>query len=182
MNPRKSVPLFVALAILPLVLNCHRSEKKKPIALVAKAKADAALLEKIDQFVYDGPLFMKNKTLSEVRQLGVLMDEKVTYEDNPNVDNAKIEFRTFRFEGLEVSGVVDKGSFSAISIIVTDPRWPILHNLNVGTSSAQVPSALGQPPRSMKGPVEEFSGETETVKFTIHQGKINKIEFQYYFD
>src|SRR5512133_827181 len=179
MNPRRIFIAFVTMTSLISAFGCKRSEEKKRMAMVAKAEESSAVFEKIDQFVYDGPLFLKDKTLAQERQLGVLKNEKVTFEANPHVDDAKIEFRTLQFDGLEVSGIVDKESFSAISVTVTDPRWQILHDLNVGSPAARVPQVLGQPPRSMNGPVEEFTGLTETVKFTVSQGKISKIDFIY---
>ena len=174
---------FALLAFGILVMpGCNRSRvrKKEIKSEVEKQREEAA--KRIDNFVYDGPIFLGKKSISEIRKLGKLKNESVNYEDNPYVDGEKLEFRTLEFDGLTLSGIVNDGIFSAISISVTSPQWQIQFGLNVGTPASRVPSALGQPPRPMKGPVESFSGETESVDFTVNAGKITKIEFSYYFD
>jgi hypothetical protein len=179
--------ICIILAVFIMAIQgCDQVKQKQQSTESADFQKWAEIAKKIDEFVYQGPLFLgqnsSRKSLSEIRQLGEIKNESVKYANNPHVEGEKIEFRTFVFEGLVLYGVVDKQNFYAITIIITNPKWKILYDLNVESPASRVPAALGQPPRPMQGPVERFSGQTESVDFTIDNGKIAKIEFNYYFD
>jgi len=140
-------------------------------------------LRRVDEFVWDGPLFMKGRrTLQQVRNLSRLLGEKVQKSPNPHVGGQIDEFRTLTFEGLELYGrVTPAQEFSPITAVITTPRWRIRNGLDVGSSAARVASVLGQPMQTT-GAILEYQGESERVNFHVGNGIIKKIEFFYYAD
>ena len=136
----------------------------------------------IDKFVHDAPVFLKDTSLKALRKLNSLKGESVTDSPNPHVAGEKIEFRTLTYNGLTIYGrVLNKSKLSPIQITVTDSRWKILNNLNVGTSSERIEQKLGIPTKEYSG-VKQYCGETECVNFHAKERKITKVELNYYSD
>src|SRR6266566_5077132 len=105
-----------------------------------------ARMAKIDRFVLDGELFLKDKSLSAIRKLEPPKKESVKKESNPYDAAQSYEYRTFRFEGLEIYGLVrPSDQFWPVHVTVTDARWKILNGLDVGTSATKIAEVLGQP-------------------------------------
>ena len=137
---------------------------------------------KIDQFVYDAPLFIKDKSLIALRKLDQLKDERVKKESNPHIPGKIIEYRTLLFEGLKIYGSVhEQKELWPIQITVTDSRWKILNKLNVGSSVEQIEQVLGKPTKEYSN-IKQYCGETECVDFYIKDAKIIKVELNYYLD
>ena len=179
---RSSIAVIFVHLVLAGAIGCDRGARREVEQNIRKAQEAAEVISRIDAFVYDAPVFFGQGDLARLRALPTFKSESVEFVDAPNAEGEKLECRTFLFDGLKVYGVVSEGKLQPISIEISAPRWKVLHDLNVGSDASRVPGALGQPPRVMKGPVEEFSGETETVRFFISKGKIERIELAYYFD
>jgi hypothetical protein len=140
-------------------------------------------LRRIDEFVWEGALFMKgHRTLPQVRRLPTFRDEKIQKAANPHVNGQTDEYRTLRYEGLEVYGLVTPSlEFRPIRMSITTSRWKIRDGLVVGTSPARIARVLG-PPTVHTGSVVQYQGETERVSFHVENGIITKIEFLHYAD
>lgn len=136
----------------------------------------------IDQFVYHAPLFIKDRSLPALRNLDQLKAEQVNKKPNPLNPGKDVEFRTFLYEGLEIYGaVLDQKELAFIRITITDPRWQILNDLNIGSSVERIESFLGKPTKEYSN-IRQYCGETECVNFHIKDSKIIKVELNYYFD
>lgn len=136
----------------------------------------------IDKFVYDAPVFIKDRSLITLKKLGKFKKERIEKQQNPHDSTKTIEYRTLTFKGLIISGFIqDQNKFAIIQIIVTDSRWKILNGLNVGSSRERIIKVLGNPSNEEDN-IIEYSGETESVNFQIKKNKIIKIELNYYSD
>lgn len=137
---------------------------------------------KIDQFVHGAPLFIKDKSLTALRKLDQLKDERVKKESNPHIPEKIIEYRTLFFEGLKIYGAIhEQKELMPIQITVTDSRWKIINKLNVGSSVDQIEQVLGKPTKEYSN-IKQYCGETECVDFYIKDAKIIKMELNYYLD
>jgi len=137
---------------------------------------------KIDRFAWDGPLFLKDKSLPALRRLGQLKAESVQKAANRHNPAQTDEFRTLRFDGLEIYGFVGASQeLWPIHVTITDVHWKVLHGLDVGAPSERVLNVLGQP-KEMTGNIMTYQGETERVDFHVSKNRITKIEFHYYLD
>src|SRR5262245_4251820 len=70
-------------------------------------------LRRIDQFLRSRPSFLNRQTLQEFRMLAALRRETVERVPNPHIAAETLEYRSLRFDGLEVTGLVERtGAFS----------------------------------------------------------------------
>ena len=139
-------------------------------------------MAKIDQFVHDAPLFMKGKSLSELRKLGTLINERLDKSPSKYITDKIEEYITLQFDGLEIYGWVrSPEELAPIRITVTKSHWHILKGLDVGAPTEHILQTLDQPTKEMKN-IFEYCGETECVRFYLAEGKISKVEFIYYAD
>lgn len=137
---------------------------------------------KIDQFAWDGPQFLKNKSFTAIRSLAPLKRDVVKKEKNRFVDGAVTEFHTLVFDGLEIYGYVrSPGELSLITVTVTNGQWHIAQGLNVGASANKVTEVLGTPNETTDNAIA-YHGETEMVSFQLNKGRVSKIRFDYYAD
>ncbi len=137
---------------------------------------------RIDKFVRDAPLFIKGKSLPDIRNIGKLKREFT--EKKPNHHDPKVTntFITLQFDGLEIYGYLkSREVLWPIHITITKPQWKILNGLEVGMPGSCIIKVLG-PPNEQKKNVKEYCGETECVYFTEDNETISKVEFYYYFD
>src|SRR5882757_1669651 len=104
-------------------------------------------LHRVDEFAWDGLLFMKDRrTLQQVRNLSKLLGEKVERTPNPHIEGQTIEFRTLVFEGLELHGhITPAQEFSPTTAIITASAWKIRSGLDVGSRATRIKSVLGPP-------------------------------------
>lgn len=137
-------------------------------------------MELIDRFVYDGPLFLKDKSLPALRKLGRLQNEKMEKHPNRYIPGQAVEYITLTYDGLEIYGDVrERNRLAPILVVVTGSTWNIKHNLSVGAPMSRVIKALGEPINTNNHALR-YCGETECVSFMVKDGKISKIEFDYY--
>ena len=137
---------------------------------------------RIDKFVYEAPLFIKSKSLKEIKKIGKLKQELTDKQPNNHDATVTDTFITLRFDGLEIYGYLkSKETLCPIRITITKPQWKILNGLNVDTPSSRIIQILGQPNEEKKN-IKKYCGETECVSFSEASGKITKIQFNYYLD
>jgi hypothetical protein len=137
---------------------------------------------KIDKFIYEAPLFIKGKSLQEIRKIGKLRREFM--ENKPNSHDPKTinTFITLQFDGLEINGYLkSQDEFWPIQITITKPKWKILNAFDVGTPISRIYKILGHP-KEQENNLIKYCGETECVTFFINKKTISKIEFHYYTD
>jgi hypothetical protein len=137
---------------------------------------------KIDKFIYEAPLFMKGKSLYEIRNIGKPNREFI--ENKPNSHDVKTidTFITLQFDGLEIYGYLkSEDELWPIRVTITKPQWKILDALDVGAPISRIEKVLG-PPKEREKNLRKYCGETECVFFYINKGRISKVEFYYYFD
>jgi hypothetical protein len=136
----------------------------------------------IDRFVRTAPTFIQGKSLEDFRKIGDIHDEIIKTVPNPHVPTKTDEFRTLKFDGLEIYGLVHSPKeFWPIKLTVFSPRWKILNDLNVGSPAQLIYDALGNPTKQSDD-LKQYCGETECVNFQIKGGVISKIVFNYYAD
>lgn len=136
----------------------------------------------IDKFVSNGPVFLKGKNLGQMRALAPLRNEKVEEVPNPHVPGRTVEFRTLTFDGLVIYGDVPKqNTLAPIRVVVTSAAWKIEWGLSVGAPIAKVGEVLGEPSEA-RGDTVRYCGETDCVTFAYANGRVLKIEFNYYAD
>jgi hypothetical protein len=139
-------------------------------------------LEKIDQFVWNAPLFLNKNasSLQTARSVGKLQHEEIKKEPNQYIPDEVLEYRTLKFDGLVIYGRVEKGTeFLPITITISKDTWRVRDNLNVGTSTDHIREILGSPMK-ITGDYWEFQGESERVRFFVNGKTITKIELIYY--
>jgi hypothetical protein len=130
----------------------------------------------VDEFLHAGPWFAGPKTLSALRRLGTLEGERVVPPDLGDRPGSKPEIRRLEFDGLTLVGEVDGDAFKLRAITVTSPHWELPHGLKVGSPASQISTALNQPLQPKQEPMEVVSGEAGQVSFSVHQGRISKVE------
>lgn len=163
-----------AVSLILLTATCghangNTSAKKDHLALV-------------DQFVWEGAVFVKDTSLPALRNLPGLKSEVSTKERNRHYPEKVTEFKTFEYDGLQIYGyIMDSGSLGLIKVTVTKPQWKILHELNVGKEFRHVVQFLGAPDAT-EGQLMRYCGETECVEFETKGDAISKIRFLHYTD
>ena len=146
------------------------------------AKNNCLGASKIDEYIFNAPIFMKGKTLSEIRNIGKLKREYSEKKQNPHDASLIDTFVTLQFEGLEIYGYLKKQDILwPIRIIITEPKWKISNGLDVGTPSLNILKLLGSPTLKTDNKIE-YCGETDCVYFYEDKKIISKIEFHYYLD
>jgi len=142
-----------------------------------------AELAKVDQFVWNGLLFLKDKSsLKDVRKLARLQREETKTVVNKHAPRETYEFKTLIFEGLTLYGfVTPKQELGLTRVIITNPRWKIREGLDVGTSADRIERVLGTP-KEKGAEFLKYEGETEQVHFYVQKNRITKVEFFHYFD
>lgn len=142
-------------------------------------------LEKIDQFVYSGPMFIKGMhSLAEFRSLGTVLHERNDERINSFDEKQKDRFVLLVFDGLEIYGRVNEGKsnfFLPIWIKITKSKWNISGGLSVGVDAEIVKNKLGFTKKHSVRSLE-YCGETECVNFGIKGGKVSSVKFSYYAD
>lgn len=135
----------------------------------------------VDQFVWNAfPDLPDGAPLAKARSLGALPVERVRYLDNEYDPGQQIEERTFVYDGLEITGQVAAGQkFRQWHAKVTKPGWSVRDGLGVGASVKDLARVLGCA-NSRNGEVLTYSGETESVRFTIRNGRIASVEIFLY--
>lgn len=179
--------VILLLSVWPLLAGCSRptvqSSAVDPDASANSASsldAQMARAHAVDVFVWEAlPDLPDGAPLHAARKLGKLVDEKVTYKDNEYIPGRKIEERTLTHDGLVISGWVDGGKFRRTHVLVTKPVWRVRDGLGVGAGVQDLARVLGRA-QGRSGDVFTYSGETESVRFTIRDGKVAQVEFLIY--
>ena len=140
-------------------------------------------LHRIDEFVWDGCLFMKGRqSLHQVAALSTLLKEKIEQAPNRHVPGQINEYRTLTFDGLELYGLVKPNKeFRTITTVITSSKWKVRHRLDIGTNAGRIEKILG-PPMTRENAVLRYEGESERVNFYVENGIIKKVEFLHYVD
>lgn len=136
----------------------------------------------IDKYISEAPLFIKGKSLHEIRNIGKFNRE--FRENKPNSHDANIinTFITLQFDGLEIYGLLkSQDEFWPIRVKITKSQWKILDDLNVGEPISRIYKVLGYPKERGKN-LRKYCGETDCISFFINKGVISKVEFYYYVD
>jgi len=134
----------------------------------------------IDRFAWDGPVFITSYSLEALRSLGQLRKEITKSIPNKYDGNKLVEFRILTFDGLKYIGWQnDKKELRPETIEIESSRWKILHGLEVGSSASRIIEALGSPTEKAANKIT-YIGETDEINFSISEGLITKIVFNYY--
>lgn len=135
----------------------------------------------VDQFVWNAlPDLPDGAPLAAARALGALPVERIRHLDNEYDPGQKIEERTFVYDGLEVTGQVVAGqTFRPWHAKVTKPGWRVRDGLGVGASVNDLARVLGCA-NTRAGDRLTYFGETESVRFTIRDGRIAAVEIFHY--
>ena len=140
-------------------------------------------MSRIDNFVWDGPEFLAKPTVERIRSLDRIAKEVTQKAPNPYSKDT-ILFTTLTFEhGLEIAyRTFGKPlQLGLIQVVISSPRWPVKHGLNVGAPIARVTEILGEPFHTSATQLF-YKGETEEAIFTFKNGLINSVDLGYYAD
>lgn len=148
----------------------------------ASSAAKLAEMQRVDDFVWEGPLFLKDTSFSSLRSLPTFkkeIDEKKPSRHDPKFIN---HFKTFEYDGLTVYGVVrSTGALNPITVTVTTPAWRIRDELHVGAPISRVAALLGKPFKK-DGDGQEYCGELECVRFQTKGETVTEVKFIHYYD
>jgi hypothetical protein len=135
----------------------------------------------VDQFVWNAlPDLPDGTSLTKARALGQITAERVRRLDNEYDPGQQIEERTLVYAGLEVTGQVTPDQTLRLwHAKITKPGWKVRDGLGVGASVEELARVLGCANRRA-GDVLTYSGETESVQFTIRDGRIAAVELFHY--
>lgn len=135
----------------------------------------------VDRFVWSSlPDLPDGARLAKARALGALPLERVRFLDNEYDPGQKIEERTLVYDGLEITGQVVAGQeFRQWHAKVTKAGWRVRDGLGVGASVNDLARVLGCA-NTRAGDQLTYSGETESVRFTIREGRIAAVEIFHY--
>ncbi|MCI0725079.1 MAG: hypothetical protein L0338_39855 [Acidobacteria bacterium] len=148
------------------------------------AERDAKSFETINEFVTRGWAFDLGTSLADLYEIGKIQREVVSTVKNRHVENQIDEIRELYYDGLYVRAYFpakDHKHFLIEEVEITSPMFRIKHGLNVGASIAELKAVLGEPDET-KGDIYSYSGETDTVRFVIHNGVIAKVKWELYLD
>lgn len=150
---------------------------------------------RIEQFIYEGPLFLQDNSVTAIRNLGEKNElvETDIHSDDPSQYGHIQGSKIWKWDGLEIIGFEFEESYGRILdpseviskkvrpelITITSPRWKLLNGLEVEMSADRVIEVLGQPQRR-EGDALIFGGDPSEVTFYINENKITKIIFWYY--
>ncbi len=141
----------------------------------------------ISDFVSRGIGLPSVVTDANIRAMGRVISVHVDppYEA-PHDKGVMIETRTYNLDGFQIVAHFVKGTNEngfVTEAVVTDSKWKIEKDLNVGSSIDTVISVLGQP-TSKSEKTYEYCGETsvDCATFEISKNKVVKIRFTYYWD
>jgi hypothetical protein len=164
----RTITLFLTILIsLPVIAADQESLNRRPV---------------VDRFAWEGPIFLKEKSIEAIRSLGKIRYETTETISNPHVEGVIHLHRITLSEGLEIY-VRTFGSPVQTQIIhvTTSPKWPVKDGLNVGAPVSRAIDVLGEPARKDHERLMYF-GETEQVIFLTKSGTIKRVEFLYYAD
>lgn len=165
----RTITLFLIILIaLPVIASNQESLNRRPV---------------VDRFAWEGPIFLKEKSIEAIRALGKIRHETTETISNPHREGVIHLHRITFSEGLEIY-VRTFGSpvqTQIIHVTITSPKWPVKDGLNVGAPVSRVIDVLGEPARKDHERVMYF-GETEQVIFLTKRGTIKSVEFLYYAD
>ena len=171
----KTMRLLTLVLILLLATNLSATEQA--------VDAQMERLSRIDRFAWDGPKFLPNSSLEDLRKLDGIESETSKTEPNPYGEGF-IRYTNIRFKhGLEVN-VRTFGSpeqMQYIRVIISSPRWSMQHGLVVGAPIEKVVSLFG-PPDKRDTDWISYAGETEEVVFSTKRGKIMSVVIDRYAD
>lgn len=152
--------------------------------MASQAQRDPKSYETINEFVTRGWAFELGTSLTDLKAAGKVQREVVSTVKNAHVKNQIDEVRELYYDGLYIKAYFPAGDlkrFLLQEVQITNPRFGVKHGLNVGASVAELKAVLGEPDE-IKGDVYSYSGETDTVRFVIHNGVITKVKWELYLD
>ena len=120
----------------------------------------------------------------DLKAVGNVQREVVSTVKNRHVENQVDEVRELHYDGLYVRAYFPAKDHKRLfleEVEITSPRFKIKHGLDIGTPGAELQRVLGQPDE-IRGDVYSYSGETDTVRFVIHNGVIAKVKWELYLD
>lgn len=153
-------------------------------ATASTAERDPKSFETINEFVSRGWAFELGTSLTDLKAVGKVQREVISMVKNPHVENQIDEVRELYYDGLYIKAyfpAMDHKRFLLEEVEITSARFRVQHGLNVGASVAELERVLGEPDE-IKGDVYSYSGETDTVRFVIHNGVITKVKWELYLD
>ncbi len=148
------------------------------------AQRDPRSYETINDFVTRGWAFELGASLTDLKAVGKVQREVVSTVKNRHVENQIDEIRELYYDGLYVRAYFpgkDHKRFLIEEVEITSPMFRIKHGLNVGASIAELKAVLGEPDET-EGDIYSYSGETDTVRFIVHNGVISKVRWELYLD
>lgn len=136
---------------------------------------------RVDEFVWNVfPDLPDGAPLAKARAIGNVTFERVRQLDNEYQAGQKIEERTLEFDGLEVTGRVTADQKLRLwHAKVTKAGWRVRGGLGVGASVNEVVQVLGCA-NSRSGEELTYTGETESARFTVRDGRIAAVEIFVY--
>ena len=148
------------------------------------AQRDAKSYETINEFATRGWAFDLGTSLTDLKAVGNVQREVVSTVKNRHDENQIDEVRELYYDGLYVRAYFPAKDHKRLfleEVEITSPRFKIKHGLDVGTPVAELERVLGEPDE-IKGDVYSYSGETDTVRFVIHNGVITQVKWELYLD
>ena len=152
--------------------------------MASQAQRDPRSYEMINEFVTRGWAFDLGTSLMDLKAVGKIEREVISTVRNPHVENQIDEVRELYYDGLYVRAYFPAKDHKRLfleEVEITSPRFQIKHGLDVGTPVAELERVLGEPDE-IKGDVYSYSGETDTVRFVIHNGVITQVKWELYLD
>jgi hypothetical protein len=140
-------------------------------------------LDRVGNFIAQASSIVRNKGKADLEKLGPIKSRKVEPTEAPNAPpGEKWTHLTFLYPGLTIGGDVGPdGSFYPTYMEVSDSRWQMPLGLKVGSSLAELKTALGDADSTPNSEIS-YRDETETVAFHIVNKKISSIDFDIYLD
>ena len=173
---RPVASLVLGLVLVLVTAGCQPPEPTSTQSQRAMDRAQA-----VDAFLHAGPWFSGPQTLAVLRRLAPLKSERKVPLTTEFQNQTATDRRALEFDGLLLEGSVEGDTFQIQAISVTSPRWALGQGLNVGTPATRIPTALHQPHQVLQEPAESYSGEAGTVRFTLRDGLILKVDITLHF-
>jgi hypothetical protein len=159
-----------------------RSTSSKEVKLATSSPVPD-ISSRVDEWVWDAALFARDKSLLELRRLAPVLRETIsTRVEKSDEGERTISLRTLHYDGLEITGIEDKGKFILDGVSITSPHWKVPNGLDIGARGNLVCPVFGLPERELKSPEELFSGLACSVNFTSKGGRISKVSYAYFSD
>lgn len=151
---------------------------------IQAAEGGVSRSQRLNDFAGRGWGFEIGRSLTEVKRLGKVLREEVSSERNRHVDGQIDESRVLHFDGLVIQAYFpakNHNDLMVAAVTIAKRKWPVRHDLRVGSTWATVKEKLGDPNEETAS-AAKYCGDNDCAIFSLRNGRVSKITWDLYLD